>query len=131
MRIYKAVCSFALLALAGASAAPAVTGDPRSDFDCAVVSEFFFRVAKKKQFPANDQKDLVTVALWYETIWQQDHPREDTRTNDRFIPLVDAIGAHPETHLETLKACIARANANPIFIQFATTLQASPPNDAK
>jgi hypothetical protein len=131
MRIYKAVCSFALLALTGASAAPAVTADPRSDFDCAIVSEFFYRVAKKKQFSANDQKDLVTVALWYETIWQQDHPGEDTRTNDRFIPLVDAIGEHPQTHLETLKGCIARANANPVFIQFATTLQAPAPNDAK
>ena len=131
MRIYKAVCSLALLSLAGATPAPAVSADPRSDYDCAVVSEFFFRVAKEKQFPANDQKDLVTVALWYETIWQQDHPGKDTRTSDRFIPLVDAIGERPKTHLETLKACIARANANPAFVQFTTTLQAPASNDAK
>jgi len=131
MRIYKAVCSFALLALAGATTAPAVTADPRSDFDCAVVSEFFFRVAKEKQFPADEQKDLVIVGLWYETIWQQDHPGEDTRTNDRFIPLADAIGAQPKAHVETLKACILRANADPNFVQFGTSLRASPPGNAK
>ena len=130
MRIYKAVCSLALLALSGASTAPAATADPNSDFDCAVVSEFFFRVAQDQKLPTDQLKEFVIVGLWYDTIWQRDHPGEDTRTNDRYIPLVQAIGANPKPHGETMKACAARADTDPTFRQFAASLRASSP-DAK
>jgi len=127
MRIYKAVCSFALLALAGASAAPAVTVDPASDFDCAVVSEFFFRLGEDQKLPTNELKELVIVALWFDTIWNQDHPGKDRRTDDRYIPLVNALSADGKASGETMKACIRRADTDPIFVKFAASLRASAP----
>jgi hypothetical protein len=90
------------------------------------VSEFYYRVAKDK-LPKDDQVDFLIVALWYETVWSQDHPGEDSRTDARFIPLVEALGESPKAYADTLKACTARANADSRFRQFAGSLRASAP----
>jgi len=128
MRIYKAICSLALLALAGASNANVATVDPNNDSDCAVLFEFFDRMAAAKEAPTDIRKELLIMGLWFETIWDRDHPGENPRQGEHFTAMVKAIGEDPKAYHDTLNACAERANADPIFNAFATELRnAKPP----
>ncbi|NUS99905.1 MAG: hypothetical protein HOP96_02890 [Sphingomonas sp.] len=127
MRITNLLCSFALLTLAGTSTASAETIDPNSDFDCSVTFEFFHRVAKAKQAPADLLEEVLIMGLWFETKWNQEHPGEDARRSEHFFAMLKDLGDNPKAHRDTLNSCSERANADPVFNVFATELRKSAP----
>ena len=127
MRIKKAICSIALLALTGASNAPAETVDPNNDFDCAVLFEFFHRMAEAKQLPADLREETLIMGFWFATKWEQEHPGENARKGEHFTAMVKVMGEDPKAYRSALNACSARANADPLFDGFVTSLRGSAP----
>ena len=67
MRIQNVICSFALLAFAGASHANVAAVDPNNDSDCAVLYEFFHRMTEAKQLPADLREETLIMGFWFAT----------------------------------------------------------------
>jgi len=127
MRIQNVICSIALLAFAGASNANVAAVDPNNDSDCAVLYEFFHRVAEAKQLPADLREETLIMALWFETKWEQEHPGVNARQGEHFNAMVKAMGEDPKAYRDALLACSKRANADPLFDEFVKALRGSAP----
>jgi hypothetical protein len=127
MRIDKLLCSFALLALTGASNANVAAVDPTNDSDCAILFEFFDRMAVAKQAPKEIREQTLIMGLWFETKWDQEHPGQNARQGEHFTAMVKAMGEDPKAYRDTLVACSERANADPVFDVFVKALRGSPP----
>ena len=127
MRIQNVVCSIALLALTGAANANVAAVDPNNDSDCAVLYEFFHRMTEAKQLPADLREETLIMGFWFATKWEQEHPGENARKGEHFAAMVKAMGEDPKAYRSALNACSARANADPLFDGFVTSLRGSAP----
>lgn len=58
VRIRDVICLFALLAAAFDSEASAEAVDPNSDLDCAIVFQFFHRMAEARSAAADERADV-------------------------------------------------------------------------
>jgi hypothetical protein len=124
MRIDKLICSFALLALAGAANPNPATVDPNQDFDCAVLLKFFHRVMVPDG-PADLQEETLIMNAWFTAKWAQDHPKEEANEREHYLAMVKAIGEDPKSQRDRLNACSARANADPRFGRFVSAFQST------
>ena len=128
MRIANLICSSALLALAGGSAANAATADPNDDYDCATTFQFFYKMAKAKQAPADLLEQVLIMNMWYAEKWGRDHPGPMTRQQfDHYSEIVTAMGDNPKAYRDTLNTCSSRANSDPGFPAFVSAFRKNPP----
>ena len=128
MRIDKLICSFALLALAGATNPDPATVDPNNDYDCAVLLKFFHR-AMVPDGPADLQEETLIMNAWFTAKWAQDHPQEDPGEREHYLAMVKAIGADAKSYRDQLNACSTRANADPHFGRFVGAFQSTVAKD--
>jgi hypothetical protein len=117
MRINKFICPFAFLGLAGASHANATAADPNSDFDCAVVFDFFHRVAESKPALADLRAETAIMNSWFIAKYVE-HPDKSTEHREHYMAMVKDLGENGRAYGGTLKTCTARANSDPLFDPF-------------
>jgi hypothetical protein len=127
MRIVDLICSLALLTLAANSAPSPATVDPNNDFDCAVVFDFLHRMAQAKQAPAELLEETSVMYSWFIAKWME-HPGESAGRREHYVAMVKAMGDDPKAYGNTLNACSARANSDPLFDRFVTAFRSTVPD---
>jgi hypothetical protein len=127
MRIRDAICSFALLTLGTGSMANASPVDPTNDFDCATAFQFAHRMAVAKQLEADLQEQTLIMNAWFAEKWDYEHPGEGPNQFDHYSEILKILPDDPAATVQTLKACSARANADPRFGGFVTAFRKNPP----
>ena len=118
MRIHNAICSFALLAAALGSEAKAAPVDPNDDFDCAIVFQFYHRMAEARNAPADELELTLVMNAWFAAKWEREHPGEGAKHFDHYAAVVSALGNDPNAYRETIRTCSAHATSDPAFGQF-------------
>jgi hypothetical protein len=118
MRTFKALLSSVLLALASASSASPATVDPNSDFDCAIISRFYFHVAEARKAPADERELTFVMSEWFSDQWNRDHPGEGAKHMDRYNAVVNALGDDPNAYREMIRTCGHRATSDAAFEPF-------------
>ena len=118
MRILKALFSSALLAVSSASNADPVIVDPSADFDCAIISRFYFHVAEGRKAPADERELTFVMSEWFSDEWNRDHPGEGAKHMDRYNAVVNALGDDPNAYREMIRTCAHRATSDPAFGPF-------------
>lgn len=130
MRIDKLICSFGLLALAGATSPSPATIDPNKDYDCSVLLKFF-HVAMVPDGPADLQEETLIMNAWFTAKWAQDHPVEEANEREHYLAMVKAIGTDPKSYRDQLNACSSRANADPHFSRFVGAFKSTVAKDRR
>jgi hypothetical protein len=118
MRIRDLICSFALLAAAVDSEAKAQAVDPNSDFDCAIVFQFYHRMAEARNAPADERELTLVMNAWFVGKWEREHPGEGPKQFDHYAAIVTALGNDPNAYRETIRTCSGRATSDPAFGPF-------------
>jgi hypothetical protein len=126
MRIVDVTCSLALLTLAANSAPSPATVDPNNDFDCAVVYDFFHRMAKAKQAPADLLEETSAMNSWFIAKWME-HAGESPGRREHYVAMLTAMSDNPKAYGNTLNACSARANSDPLFDRFVKAFRSTVP----
>ena len=117
------ICLIPLLALAACGQARAGTVDPTDDFDCVIVSAYFNEAAKVAGVPAHEQWAAHVVSSWFTVTVYKEDPNLLANPGDRAKALMDAIGKDPRSYTDAMKACTARATADPRFNRFVAMLR--------
>lgn len=126
MRIVNVICSLALLTFAANSAPSPATVDPNNDFDCAVLFDFFHRMAQAKHAPADLLEETSVMNSWFIAKWME-HPGERAGRREHYVAMVKAMGDDPEAYGNTLNACSARANSDSHFDRFVAAFRSTVP----
>jgi hypothetical protein len=111
-----------VLALAACGQAKAGSIDPTDDFDCAIVTSFFHEAAKSLGAPDDQQWASYVISSWYTVKLYKGHPDALATQRNRGRAMFNAIAKNPRNYSDDLKACTARAIADPRFRRFDAML---------
>ena len=118
MRFRDVICSFALLVAPFDSEASAEAVDPNSDLDCAIIFQFFHRMAEARNAPADERELTLVMNDWFAAEWEREHPGEGAKQFDHYAAIVTALGNDPNAYRETIRMCSDRATSDPAFGPF-------------
>jgi len=118
MRIFKLISSFALFALSATAQASPGPIDPSSDLDCAIIFNFYHRVAIARNAPADERELTFVMNAWFSTQWERQHPDEDAGHSEHFKAVATALGEDPNAYREMIRTCSKRATSDPSFGPF-------------
>jgi hypothetical protein len=115
MPLRHLIRSAALIALAATSATAAAPIDPASDLDCAIIFNFYHRVAEARNAPADELELTSVMNAWFSDEWERKHPKEDEQQRQHFNEVATALGEDPNGYREMIRTCSHRALADPAF----------------
>ena len=119
MRNSKLLISLCLLTLTAAAPAAAPTVDSNNDFDCATAYKYAYRMSVAKQLEPEIQEQTLLMNKWFTGNFDDDKlPGDKSQLVDHFSKVLDALVNDPKGAGEILKACSARAKADPAFEPF-------------
>ena len=119
MRNFNLLFPLCLLTLTAAAPPDISTVDTNNDFDCATAYKYAYRMSVAKQLEPEIQRQTLLMNKWFTGNFRDDKlPGDKSQLVDHFSKVLDALVDDPKGADEVLKACSARANADPAFEPF-------------